>query len=81
MLHPSTDGLTLDWPGLKPRPLLGAALGGRSRTPSTCRSRGELTPSYDDPLSHRLRPGKWEGIGSDGRVGLVCSFLSEYGSG
>ena len=25
MLHPSTNGLTLDWPGPKPRPLLGAA--------------------------------------------------------
>jgi len=34
-----------------------------------------LTSSYDDPPSHRLRPDKWEGKGSDGRLGLVRSFL------
>jgi len=33
-----------------------------------------LTSSYDDPPSHRLRPDKWEGKGSDGRLGWCALF-------
>ena len=38
--------------------------------PGTEKTRPMMTP----PPCHRLRPDKWEGIGSDGRMGLVCSF-------
>ena len=41
----------------RPRPPLGAAPRGWSKAPSIRRTRGGLTPSNDDPLSHRLRPG------------------------
>ena len=55
---------------------LGAAPRGWSKAPSIRRTRGGLTPSNDDPLSHRLRPddGREKGL-MDGRLGLVRSFL------